>query len=69
MFGWAITFLLLSLVAAFLGFYGLTGLAALLVKFLLIVFVFLLVASAGLSLVVTNRHSSRHFRAVKRSDG
>jgi uncharacterized membrane protein YtjA (UPF0391 family) len=59
MFGWAITFLLLSIVAACLGFYGLTGLAALLVKFLLAIFLFLLVASAVLSLVMPNRQPSR----------
>jgi uncharacterized membrane protein YtjA (UPF0391 family) len=61
MVGWAITFLILSAVAASLGFYGLTGLAALLVKFLLVIFLILLLLSALLSLVHGNRHSSQDF--------
>lgn len=58
MFGWAITFLMLSVVAASLGFYGLMGLAALLVKCLLVIFLILLAVSFILSLVSGKRHSS-----------
>ena len=46
MLGWALTFLILSLIAGYMGFFGLAGLAATLAKFLLIVFVALLIVSA-----------------------
>jgi uncharacterized membrane protein YtjA (UPF0391 family) len=59
MFGWAVTFLVLSVVAAYFGFFGLSGLAAVLVKFLLIVVLLLLTASGLLSWAVSRR-SSRH---------
>ena len=51
MYGWAATFLVLSLVAAYLGFFGLGGLAAVLVKLLLVVFLILLAASGLLGLI------------------
>jgi uncharacterized membrane protein YtjA (UPF0391 family) len=46
MLGWALTFLLLALVAGYMGFFGLAGLAASIAKLLLIVFVVLLIVSA-----------------------
>lgn len=46
MLGWALSFLILALVAGYLGFFGLVGLAASLAKILLIVFVVLLIVSA-----------------------
>jgi uncharacterized membrane protein YtjA (UPF0391 family) len=51
MFGWAVTFLILSVIAAYLGFFGLAGLAAIFVKFLLLFFLMLLAASGFLSLI------------------
>lgn len=45
--GWTLTFLFLAVVAAYLGFFGLGGMAATLVKFAFAVFVVLL-AGAGL---------------------
>jgi uncharacterized membrane protein YtjA (UPF0391 family) len=51
MFGWALTFLFLVLVAGALAFFGLGGMAAVLVKGLLLVFVILLAASGLLGLV------------------
>ncbi|HUO98648.1 MAG TPA: DUF1328 domain-containing protein [Rhizomicrobium sp.] len=45
MLGWAVTFFVLALVAAFLGFYAMAGLAAEIAKLLLIAFVVLLVIS------------------------
>ncbi|MDE2476242.1 MAG: DUF1328 domain-containing protein [Alphaproteobacteria bacterium] len=47
MLGWTLTFLFLAVVAAYLGFFGLGGMAAILVKFAFAVFVILL-AGAGL---------------------
>lgn len=47
MLGWTLTFLFLAVVAAYLGFFGLGGMAAILVKFVFAVFVVLL-AGAGL---------------------
>ena len=42
MLGWVVTFLILSVIAAYLGFFGLAGLAAVIVRFLLLVFLLLL---------------------------
>lgn len=46
MLGWALMFLVLSLVAALLGFFALAGLAATIAKVLLLIFVVLLLVSA-----------------------
>ena len=46
MLGWALTFLILALVAGYMGFFGLAGLAASIAKLLLVVFVILLIVSA-----------------------
>ena len=46
MIGWALTFLLLALVAGFLGFFGLAGMAAGIAKMLLLAFVILFLVSA-----------------------
>ena len=46
MLGWAFAFFVLALVAAYMGFYGLVGAAAVIAKLLLVVFLFLLVVSA-----------------------
>lgn len=46
MIGWALTFLLLALVAGFLGFFGLAGMAAGIAKVLLFAFVILFLISA-----------------------
>jgi len=46
MIGWALTFLLLALVAGFLGFFGLAGMAAEIAKVLLFAFVILFLVSA-----------------------
>jgi len=46
MLGWALTFLILALVAGYLGFFSLAGMAATVAKLLLIVFVILLIVSA-----------------------
>jgi len=51
MFGWAITFLVLTLIAAYLGFFGLGGLAAVLVRLLFVVFLILLAGSGLLGLI------------------
>lgn len=45
MLGWALTFFVLALVAAFLGFFALAGLAAEIAKLLLLAFVVLLLIS------------------------
>lgn len=45
MLNWALTFFVLALVAAFLGFFALAGLAAEIAKLLLIAFVILLLIS------------------------
>ena len=45
MLGWALTFFVLALIAAFLGFFAMAGLAAEIAKLLLIAFVVLLVIS------------------------
>ncbi len=47
MLGWTLTFLFLAIVAAYLGFLGLGGVAASLVKFAFFVFA-VLVAASGL---------------------
>ena len=41
MLGWALTFLILALVAGYMGFFGLAGLAATVAKLLLVVFLIL----------------------------
>jgi uncharacterized membrane protein YtjA (UPF0391 family) len=46
MLGWALTFLLLSLVAYYAGYFALAGTAAAIAKLLLIVFVILLIVAA-----------------------
>jgi len=46
MLGWALTFLILALVAGYMSFFGLAGLAASIAKLLLVVFVVLLIVSA-----------------------
>ena len=45
MLGWALTFLVLALVAGLLGFFALAGVAAMISKVLLLVFLVLLVVS------------------------
>jgi uncharacterized membrane protein YtjA (UPF0391 family) len=45
MFRWALAFFILALVAAFLGFFAMAGLAAEIAKLLLVAFVVLLVIS------------------------
>ena len=45
MIGWALAFLVLAVVAAYMGFYGLAGMAAIVAKLLLGVFLFLLTVS------------------------
>jgi uncharacterized membrane protein YtjA (UPF0391 family) len=52
--GWALTFLILALVAGYLGFFSLAGLGAMLAKGFLAIFVVLLVVS-----VVAGRVSAR----------
>ena len=51
MFGWAATFLVLAVIAACLGFFGLAGLAAVFVKLLFVVFLILLAGSGLLGLI------------------
>jgi len=46
MLGWALTFFILALIAAYLGFFAMAGLAASIAKLLLVVFVVLLIVSA-----------------------
>ena len=46
MLGWALAFLILALVAVYMGFFALAGLAATIAKLLLVVFVVLLIVSA-----------------------
>ena len=46
MLGWALTFFILALVAAYMGFFAMAGLAASIAKLLLVVFVVLLIVSA-----------------------
>jgi uncharacterized membrane protein YtjA (UPF0391 family) len=45
MFRWALAFFILALIAAFLGFFAMAGLAAEIAKLLLVAFVVLLVVS------------------------
>jgi uncharacterized membrane protein YtjA (UPF0391 family) len=49
MLGWALTFFVLSLVAAYMGFFSLAGPAALAAKVFLALFLILLVISAAMS--------------------
>jgi uncharacterized membrane protein YtjA (UPF0391 family) len=51
MFGWAAAFLVLAVVAASLGFFGLVGLAAVFVKLLFGVFLILFAGSGLLGLI------------------
>jgi uncharacterized membrane protein YtjA (UPF0391 family) len=51
MFAWAAAFLVLAIVAAYLGFFGLAGLAAVFVKLLFVVFLILLAGSGLLALI------------------
>jgi uncharacterized membrane protein YtjA (UPF0391 family) len=46
MLGWALTFFILALIAAYMGFFAMAGLAASIAKLLLVVFVVLLIVSA-----------------------
>jgi uncharacterized membrane protein YtjA (UPF0391 family) len=46
MLGWALAFFILALIAAYMGFFALAGLAAFIAKLLLVVFLILLVVSA-----------------------
>ena len=46
MLGWALAFFVLALIAAYMGFFAMAGLAASIAKLLLIVFVILLIVSA-----------------------
>ena len=45
MLGWALTFLILALVAGFFGFFSLAGIAAYIAKVLFLIFLVLLVVS------------------------
>jgi len=51
MFGWARTFFVLALICTYLAFVGLDGLAAVLAKLLLVVFLFLVAASGLIGLI------------------
>jgi uncharacterized membrane protein YtjA (UPF0391 family) len=51
MFGWTLTFLFLTVVAAYLGFVGLTGMAASLVRIAFVVFLVLLAGSSLIGLL------------------
>ena len=51
MLGWTLTFFVLSLVAAYMGFFGLAGSAALAAKVFLGLFLVLLAISAAMSAV------------------
>ena len=51
MYGWALTFFVLALVSAYLGFIGLGGLAAQLIRFLCVVFLVLLAGTGLLGLM------------------
>jgi uncharacterized membrane protein YtjA (UPF0391 family) len=53
--GWAITFVILALIAAYLGFFTLSGIAAIAAKIVLAVFVILLAASVAVSFIGTRR--------------
>lgn len=53
MLGWTLTFLFLAVVAAYLGFFGLGGMAATLVKIAFAVFVVLLAGSSLIGLLRT----------------
>lgn len=53
MLGWTLTFLFLAVVTAYLGFLGLGGMAATLVKFAFAVFVVLLAGSSLVGLLRT----------------
>jgi uncharacterized membrane protein YtjA (UPF0391 family) len=46
MLGWALAFFVLALIAAYMGFFAMAGLAASIAKLLLVVFVILLIVSA-----------------------
>lgn len=51
MFGWALTFLVLAAIAAYLGFFGLAVSAAALVKMLFLVLLLLLAGSGLIGLI------------------
>ena len=61
MLGWAFAFFILALIAAYMGFYALMGVAAVIAKLLLLVFLILLVVSA-LSGALRGRPSQEHPR-------
>jgi uncharacterized membrane protein YtjA (UPF0391 family) len=50
MLGWALTFLALALAAAYLGFFGFVGIAALIAKIFTVIFALALVLMAGFRL-------------------
>ncbi len=54
MLGWVLTFFVLALVAAYLGFFGLLGIAATVAKVFLAVFVLVLALVAGARLLRGN---------------
>jgi len=47
MLGWVLTFIVLSVVAAYLGFFALVGIAAVVAKSFLVIFLLILVLVAG----------------------
>ncbi len=51
MLGWTLTFLFLAVVAAYLGFFGLGGMAASLVRIAFLIFVILLAGSSLIGLL------------------
>jgi len=51
MLGWVLTFFVLAVVAAYLGFFSLAGLAATLAKVFLVLFLALLALSAGMGIM------------------
>lgn len=51
MFGWTLTFLFLTIIAAYLGFFGLAGMAASLVRIAFVVFLALLAGSSLIGLL------------------
>ena len=53
MFGWTLTFLFLTIVSAYLAFFGLGGMAASLVKIAFVVFLVLLAGSGLIGLLRT----------------
>ena len=65
MLGWAFTFLSFALAAGYLGFFELAGLAASVARILLIVFVSLMVVSAGTLRAHAPSHARHELRRPK----